>query len=171
MNEEKKYVNPPKNSGEKTMGKMFQNLRKIIKGHYAHLHPDYWKRKLMHILIVLPCVFLIYGVLIASQLVHIREGTFVFHAVSIVSLFLIVGLTVLSVYFYPFSLYWYKQSLIGNILNNIIHIGGFWAVIGKVLATLVGGIIIAGVMAPIMGPLTLRKCKKKGLVIGDASDF
>ncbi len=55
--------------------------------------------------------------------------------------------------------------------NNLYHIGAFWILILKVIGTLIGGIVIAGTLAPIMGPLILRKCKKKNIIIGDADDF
>ena len=88
-----------------------------------------------------------------------------------IDLIFIVISTIASAYFYPFSCWWYKQSFIGTLLNNIYHVGSFWVVILKIIGTLIGGIAIAGILAPIMGPLTLRKCKKKNMVIGDASDF
>lgn len=86
-------------------------------------------------------------------------------------LIITIILTLLAAFFYPFSLYWYKQSFIGQVLNNIYHIGGFFKVIGKVLLTIIGGVIIAGLMSPIMGILTYKKCVKKNMIIGDASDF
>ena len=88
-----------------------------------------------------------------------------------IDLFLIVVSTIVSAYFYPFSLWWYKQSLIGTLLNSVYHFGSFWMVILKVMGTLIGGIAIAATLAPVMGPLTLRKCKKKNMIIGDAADF
>lgn len=84
---------------------------------------------------------------------------------------LIIGSTIISAYFYPFSLWWYKQSFIGTMLNNMYHIGAFWVVILRLIGTLVGGIAIAGTLAPIMGPLTLRKCRKRNLIIGEPIDF
>ncbi|KZT99129.1 hypothetical protein Nizo2257_0343 [Lactiplantibacillus plantarum] len=51
------------------------------------------------------------------------------------------------------------------------YFGGFWAVIGKIIVTLIGGILIAGLLTPIAGPITLRRCRRKNIIIGDAKDF
>lgn len=167
----KDYVQPPKGS----------NLKKVfaaIKNAYSYLHPDYWKRKLVHLIVVVPMVFVIYGILFGLLLPESLTLSYSYQAkglaywfVGIIGLIVIPGLTILSAFFYPFSLWWYKQSLIGTMLNNIYHIGTFWVVILKVIGTLIGGILIAGTLAPVMGPLTLRKCKKKNIIIGDATDF
>lgn len=65
-------------------------------------------------------------------------------------------LTLVVAFFYPFSLFWYKGSFMGRLLNNMYHIGG---------------ILIAGILSPIMGPLTYRRCVKKDWIIGDEKDF
>lgn len=160
------YVQPPKEP----------SLKKIIeamKDGYSYLHPDYWKRKLVHLILVVPMVLIIYGLIYESIFVDLigMDSDTMPWILEFIDLFLIIGSTVVSAYFYPFSLWWYKQSLIGKILNNIYHIGTFWVVILKIIGTLIGGIAIAGTLAPIMGPLTLRKCRKKNMVIGDADDF
>lgn len=160
------YVQPPKES-------YFKKAVEAMKDAYSYLHPDYWKRKLVHLLIVVPIVFIIYGLiygLILMELTGTDNDTMLW-IFKFIDLILVIGSTIVSAYFYPFSLWWYKQSLIGTILNNIYHVGAFWVVILKIIGTLLGGIAIAGTLAPIMGPLTLRKCKKKNMIIGDASDF
>lgn len=162
--ENNNYVKPPSNPElKKTLAS--------IKGAYKYLHPDYWKRKLVHLLIVVPCVLTIYSLIFSPMVDDVRKGSAFYYITSTIFLIIVIGLTLISAYFYPFSLWWYKQSFIGNLLNSIVYVGGFFAVIGKAIATVIGGIVIAGTLAPIMGPLTLRKCKKKNLTIGDASDF
>lgn len=158
------YVEAPKNQS-------FKKAIGAIKEGYKYLHPDYWKRKLVHLVLVMPIVFFIDAILIFLQLDYFKEGSFLFYVASTIAIIILIGALLLTAYFYPFSLWWYRRSFIGRMLNGVVHIGSFWAVIGKVLATLVGGVAIAGVLAPIMGPLTLRKCKKKQMIIGDEDDF
>lgn len=160
------YVQPPK-------GTNFKKAAEAMKGAYSYLHPDYRTRKLVQLILIAPMMFFVYGViygLILMQLTGMDDATMPW-TIKFIDLILIVASTLISAYFYPFSLWWYKQSLIGTMLNNMYHIGSFWVVILKVIGTLIGGIIIAGTLAPIMGPLTLRKCKKKNIIIGDANDF
>lgn len=160
------YVQPPK-------GPDIKKVVETMKDGYSYLHPDYRKRKQTHLIFVVPMMFIIYGLIYGFILMDLTgtDNDTMPWILKFIDLVLIVGSTIVSAYFYPFSLWWYKQSLIGNILNNIYHMGSFWVVILKLIGTLVGGIAIAGTLAPIMGPLTLRKCKKKNIVIGDADDF
>ena len=120
MTEKKQYVRPPKPVKIKPTVSRKKLSHKLDA--YNYLHPDYWKRKLAHLLLVIPVV-------------------------------------------------WYRESLIGRILNGMWYFGGFWAVIGKIIVTLIGGILIAGLLAPIAGPITLRRCRRKNIIIGDAKDF
>lgn len=165
MSNSQEYVQPPKSPKKPKVSKN-DHSGSHSEGIYANLHPSYKKRKLVHLIVVAPVVLIIYSLLLASfSLGNYGEGTSAFGT------FLALVLTVISCIFYPYSLYWYKDSLIGNILNSIYYIGGFWSVIGKVLATLIGGIIIAGVLSPITGIATWRKYKKLGKIIGEEKDF
>ena len=157
MEENKDYVLPPNGDNNES------NIFSIFKNIYKYLHPNYWKRKLVHQIIVIPFCILIYP-LIISGITGLWIG-------GIPVLIITIILTLLAAFFYPFSLYWYKQSFIGQVLNSIYHIGGFFQVIGKILLTIIGGVVIAGLMSPIMGILTYKKCVKKNMIIGDASDF
>ncbi len=160
------YIHPPKEPYfEKTVGAM--------KDAYSYLHPDYRKRKLASLIFVVPMEFIIYGLIYGFMLMDITglDNDTMPWILKGIDLVLILVSTLASAYFYPFSLWWYKRSLIGTILNNIYHTGAFWVVILKIIGTLVGGIAIAGTLAPIMGPLTIRKCRKKNMIIGDADDF
>ena len=162
----KHYVQPPKKS----------YLKRVIeetKDAYSYLHPDYMKRKLVHLIFVIPLEFIIYGLIygfIFMDITGMGNNTAPW-ILDFIDLILIIVSTIISAYFYPFSLWWYKQSFIGTMLNNMYHIGAFWVVILKIIGTLVGGIAIAGTLAPIMGPLTLRKCRKKNMIIGEPIDF
>lgn len=91
--------------------------------------------------------------------------------VAIIAMIISTILTLISAVFYPYSLYWYKRSFLGQVLNNMIYLGGFWAVIFKTIATLIGGVIIAGVFSPIAGVLTWLSCRKKKIMIGEEGDF
>lgn len=53
----------------------------------------------------------------------------------------------------------------------MFHFGTFWSVVLRIIATAIGGIVIAGVLSPITGVLTWRKHKKKNLIIGEKKDF
>lgn len=171
MTAKKKYVRPPRPEKVKPVASGINHS--YHQNAYSYLHPSYWKRKLLHLLLVVPVVWNIYGlILVAIFSSSMQPGIGI--AVSLLGgmmniLHLI--LTVMSAYFYPFSLYWYRQSWIGRFLNSMWYFGGFWAVIGKVIATLIGGILIAGFLAPIAGPMTLRQCRRKNIVIGEAKDF
>lgn len=156
-------------SKEPTIEKTVETL----KGAYSYLHPDYRNRRLLQLIFVIPMEFIIYGLIYGFILMDITgvDNDTMPRILKFFDLILITISTIASAYFYPFSLWWYKQSLIGRMLNNIYHIGAFWVVILKMIATLIGGIAIAGTLAPIMGPLTLRKCRKKNMIIGDADDF
>lgn len=155
----------------------FKNFVDAMKEGYSYLHPDYRRRKLFHLILVAPLTLIVYFIVFYFLAIHPLNKlwytipNFIINTVDCFIILIIIVLTVISSYFYPFSLWWYKRSLIGRILNNMLHIGTFWVVILKIIGTLIGGIVIAGALAPIMGPLTLRKCKKKNVIIGDADDF
>lgn len=151
----------------------FEKAVEAMKGAYSYLHPDYRRRKLFHLIFVVPMMFIIYGMIYGLILMDLTDTTNATMPwiLKFIDLILIVASTIASAFFYPFSLWWYKQSLIGRILNNMYYIGSFWVVILKIIGTLIGGIAIAGTLSPIMGPLTLRKCKRKNMIIGDAEDF
>lgn len=151
----------------------FEKAIGAMKGAYSYLHPDYRSRKLVQLIFIVPLMFMVYGIiygLILMDITGMDNNTMPF-ILKLVDFILIAVSTIVSAYFYPFSIWWYKQSLIGTLLNNIYHIGSFWVVILKIIGTLIGGIVIAGTLSPIMGPLTLRKCKKKNMIIGDEADF
>lgn len=161
----KHYVQPPKES-------YFKKAAEEMKNAYSYLHPDYWKRKLVHLILVVPMEFLIYGLIYGLIFMGLGYTSYTMPLIlDFIGWILIIGSTIISAYFYPFSLWWYKQSFIGTMLNNMYHIGAFWVVILRLIGTLVGGIAIAGTLAPIMGPLTLRKCRKRNLIIGEPIDF
>lgn len=154
-------------------GTHFEKTVEALKEAYSYLHPDYRIRKLLQLIFIVPMMFIIYGVIYGLLLMEITGTNNDTMPVYIkgIDMFLIIVSTIVSAYFYPFSVWWYKRSVIGNLLNNICYAGAFWVVILKVIGTLIGGIAIAGTLAPIMGPLTLRKCKKKNLIIGETDDF
>ena len=154
-------------------GPYFEKTVETMKSAYSYLHPDYRNRKLVQLIFIVPMMFIIYGIIYGFILMDITgmDNNTMPLSIKGIDLIFIVISTIASAYFYPFSCWWYKQSFIGTLLNNIYHVGSFWVVILKIIGTLIGGIAIAGILAPIMGPLTLRKCKKKNMVIGDASDF
>ena len=149
------YVKPPKNS-------VFKRTAGAMKGAYSYLHPDYWKRKLIHLVVVIPVVLFI-DTLVYALTIPWKP--------TIIDTIILIILTILSAYFYPFSLWWYKQSFAGGIFNDMLYVGSISGVILRKMGTLFFGIILAGVLAPITGPLTLRKCRKKNMIIGDACDF
>ena len=160
------YVKPPKKF-------TFKNIAGKLKEAYSSLHPNYWKRKLIHLVIVVPVVFIIYGIIYGVILMKLTGTTdatmpWVFKAIDMI---LIVITTMISAYFYPFALWWYKQSFTGTTLNNMVYIGTVWGVVLRKMGNIFFGIILAGVLAPITGPLALRKCRKKNIIIGEACDF
>lgn len=162
------------NNSEQSQQKIYiEKTVKSMKNAYSYLHPDYRKRKLAQLILITPMMFFIYGIIYGFILMDITGMTndTMTLFMKAIDLFLIIVSTVASAYFYPFSVWWYKRSFIGTLLNNIYHIGSFWVVIFKIIATFIGGIAIAGILAPIMGPITLQKCKKKNMIIGDADDF
>lgn len=168
MSEQRHYVKPPKQK------RHTNTANGAAQKASAYLHPDYRKRKLAHLIIVVPVVWCLYYFILLSLFNQpiTGGGTGLGHSfIQTIIIILQIALTFISAYFYPFSLFWYKESFIGRLLNNMVYFGGFWAVIGRIIATLIGGIIIAGLLAPITGPLTLRKCRQKGMMIGDAKDF
>lgn len=160
------YVKPPRKS-------VLKKAAGTKKSAYSYLHPDYWKRKLIHQVIVAPVVYIVYGLiygLIFMKLTGYTNDTMpeILNAIGII---LIITTTIICAYFYPFSLWWYKQSITGTTANDMIYIGTFSSVMLRKMGTLLFGIIIAGVLAPITGPLALRKCRKKNLIIGEEGDF
>lgn len=149
------YVKPPKKFDLK-------NIAGVIKDAYSYLHPNYLKRKLIHLILVVPMDLLIYA-LIYALIAPWKLTT--------IDTILICILTMLSAYFYPFSFWWYKQSFTGSTLNDMYYIGSISEVFFRKIGTLIFGIVLAGVLSPITGPLALRKCRKKKMMIGDACDF
>ena len=162
------------NNSDKTPQKAYiEKTVESMKNAYSYLHPDYRTRKLLQLILIVPMMFLIYGIiwgLIFMKITGMNDYTMPLF-IKAIDLFFIIVTTIISAYFYPFSAWWYKQSFIGTLLNSIYHVGSYWIVVLKIMLTLLGGVAIAGTLAPIMGPLTLRKCKKKNMIIGDATDF
>ncbi|MGX6977896.1 hypothetical protein ACWN8V_01280 [Vagococcus elongatus] len=157
MSEGKNYVQPPHEGGFNPISK----LKEI----YANLHPDYWKRKLPHLLLVIPVVWFIDSLILFAMFPY--QGG----AMGLLLMLLSLGLPIVSAIFYPYSLYWYNDSFIGRMLNNMFHLGGFWTVVLRIIMTAIGGILIAGIFSPLMGVLTWKKYKKKNLIIGEEKDF
>ena len=150
------YVKPPKKS-------VVKNTAGALKGAYSYLHPDYWRRKLIHLVIVVPVVLFGYTLI---------DAFFMPWKHSIIDTIGITILTILSAYFYPFSLWWYKQSFTGTTINDMVYFGTSSSeVVSRRMKDLLMGIVIAGVLAPILGPLALRKCRKKNMIIGEEGDF
>lgn len=55
MEENKDYVLPPNGDNNE------RNIFSIFKNIYKYLHPNYWKRKLVHQIIVIPfCILIIH---------------------------------------------------------------------------------------------------------------
>lgn len=159
---QKKYVKPPRK----------ESNRITLKEIYANLHPDYWKRKLPHLLIIIPVVWLIYISLLLSLFSDTLNRFAIVAPVLLIILLLIsIILTLINAIFYPYSLYWYKGSFVGRFLNNMIFFGGLLSVILRIFITLLGGVIIAGVFSPIAGVLTWLKYKNKDIIIGEERDF
>lgn len=160
------YVNTPGESN-------FKRFIGAMKNGYSYLHPDYRTRKLIQQIFIAPLMFIVYGLIYGLILMNLTGMTNDTMPVILktLDLILIIISTFLSAYFYPFSYWWYRQSFIGTLLNNMYFFGAFWAVILKVIGTFIAGIIIAGILGPITGPLTIMKCKRKNMIIGDAGDF
>lgn len=164
MENKDKYIKKTIQTSKNILGKIF--------GVYNYLHPNYRKRKLLHLIFVAPAVWMLYTLLISifflstHSTVRISDEAFM----NIYN-FLPLALTILSAFFYPFSLYWYKQSFIGRLLNNTVFIGSFWGVVQKLINVIIGGVLIAGFFSPITGYLLYRKCVRKNKIIGEAKDF
>ena len=160
------YVKPPRDS-------VFKNAAGAVKGAYAYLHPDYWKRKLIHLVIVAPAAFLFYGTvygLIFMKLTGMTKDTIPWILETALGA-VIIATTAVCAYFYPFALWWYRQSFTGTTLNDMVYVGKATDIVFRKMMTQLFGVIIAGLMAPVTGPLALRKCRKKNMVIGEACDF
>lgn len=153
------YVKPPKDSVlKKALG--------AIKGGYAYLHPDYRTRKLLQLIVVAPIVFfadaILYGLCIAP---HLPAGY-----PRIIDTIVVIIVPIISAYFYPYASWWYKQGL-GTTFDNMIIIGTFTGVMIRKMCMILFDVILTGVLSPIIGPLVLRKCKKRNMIIGEEGDF
>lgn len=160
------YVKPPKKS-------VVKNTAGNMKKAYSYLHPNYWRRKWVEQIIVAPVVFLVYGIIygvILMKLTGMNNDTmpWILTAADVV---LISITTILCAYFYPFAYWWYKQSFTGTTLDNVIYIGSIWSIMLRKIGTALFGILVAGVMAPLTGPLALRRCRKMNIIIGEEIDF
>ena len=160
------YVKPPKDS-------VLKKAAGGMKGAYAYLHPDYRTRKLLHLIIIVPVMFLTYGLiwgLIFMDVFHMNSHTIPLYA-EVIDWILIIGSTILGAYFYPFSRWWYKQSALGTELDNMLYIGSISGILIRKAGFYLFGIIFAVILAPVIGPLVLRKCRKKNMIIGEDCDF
>lgn len=158
------YTQTQKKSG-------FKRFIGKLKEGYSYLAPGYRAKKLFQLIIMAPTMFLVYMLLYFIIYISLvskpNQSSLIGGIIGLVMLVLIVVSTIASAYYWPFSYYWYvNESAIGKYLNSIVYIGTFTGVLGRIMATYIGGIIIAGTFAPIMGPWTLRKCKKHGFIIG-----
>jgi len=107
------YVKPPKKS-------VLKNAAGAMKGAYSYLHPDYRKRKLIHLVIVVPIVLFVYTLI---------YGLLMWWTPTILDTIVIIILTILSAYFYPFFFFFYKQSFTGTTLNVMVYVGSVTGVL------------------------------------------
>lgn len=164
MENKDKYIKQPIQKSKNILEKIF--------GVYKYLHPNYLKRKLINLIFVAPAVWMLYTLLISIIILSTHSTVRISdEAFMNIYNFLPLALTILSAFFYPFSLYWYKQSFIGRLLNNMVFIGSFWGVVQKLINVIIGGVLIAGFFSPITGYLLYRKCVRKNKIIGEAKDF
>lgn len=156
---DKQYVKPPRDS---VLKKAFGTM----KGAYAYLHPAYRTRKLLQLIVVAPLVLFIDTFIYALCIMpHLPWEP------SMIDTIIIIAITIISAYFYPFANWWYKQSITGTTLNNMVFIGSISGVMLRKMGTILFGVVLAGVLAPIIGPFALRKCKKNNMIIGEEGDF
>ncbi|MGQ7375276.1 hypothetical protein [Streptococcus suis] len=169
MKKKDKYIKPPVQKGK--------NIFEKITSVYKYLHPDYWKRKLIHLVFLVPILWMLYTLSISPFIVLAYPKTtnmadsLIGTILENIFYILPLVLTILSAFFYPFSLYWYRQSYIGRLLNSMMFLGSFWGVIQKIINITIGGILIAGFFSPITGYLLYRKCVRKNKIIGEVQDF
>lgn len=168
MSAENKYVQPPTAAKNR-----IKNTAEKFKSGYDYLAPGYWKRKAIHLFLVLPVNFFIYSYFLTAGVdrINISASSVVGGIYGLVSFLIVCSLTLCSGYYYPFSLYWYNNSFMGRLLNNMWFFGGILAIIGRVLAVVIGGILISGLFSPIAGPIILWKCRRQNRIIGEDRDF
>lgn len=148
-----KYVTPPQNSKV--------GILKKIASVYDNLQPSYWKRKLLHQIILAPLTWGLYYLLMVDMFAY---GS---HMPSLLSFIL----TVIAVFFYPYSLYRYNDSLTSQLFNGVVFFGSFASVIFKKIGVLILGPVLASILSPIFGPLTWLKYKRKNKILGEKQDF
>lgn len=150
------YVKPPRKS-------LFGDKAKAAKGAYAYLHPRYRIRKLVELIVVVPVVLFVYTIIYGWVIMSWTP--------SIIDTIVIFALVIISAYFYPFSYWWYKKTF-GDEIDNMVLVGtSVLRLLGKRGWIMIAGIIVSGLLSPITGPLTLRKCRRENLIIGEEKDF
>ncbi|MCM1235387.1 MAG: hypothetical protein NC489_35250 [Ruminococcus flavefaciens] len=160
MSKNDDYVKPPGKS-------VFKKAAGKRKSPYSYLHPDYRMRILVQLIAVAPAI-LICDAMICTWLIlpHIPGMPPVMNGI------IIILLTIVSAYFYPFSYWWYKKLNAEDTPYNTIYIvTNSDALLYERIISLLVTFFMAGVLAPITGPLTLRKCRKNNMIIGEECDF
>lgn len=159
---EKQYVSPPNNK---------TNFFAKLKGVYGNLDREY-RRSLIFQQIILTPVLFFANIIIFALIIPLSLGLDQYYnrgfaeiLISIIIWILVIFLTTTAIFFYPYTIYWYTRSSFYRFFDNIYIFGGFVQVIIRKLLILLGHLVIAGLLSPVIGVMTWRKLKRENIII------
>lgn len=164
---EKQYVSPPNNKQNN-----FSNAIDFIKGIYGNLDREYRLSLIFQQLILIPILFFA-NVIIFALILPLLFGLDQYYnqgfadiLIGVIIWIVVIILTLTAIIFYPYSIYWYTRSAFYRFFENIHFFGGFFQVIARKFLMLLGHILIAGLLSPIIGIMTWKKVKRENIIIG-----
>lgn len=163
---DKQYINPPNHKKG-----VFSKISGLMKDINGNLDRDYRRSLLLQQIILIPILFFT-NILIFALVLPLSIGLNQYYdngiletVIGIIMFLIIISLTVIAIIFYPYSVYWYTNSSFYKFFEDIYLFGGFFQVVFKKLLMVLGHILIAGLLSPIVGIMTWRKLKRQNIII------
>lgn len=162
---EKQYVSPQNNKKN-----IFSKILGFLKDVYGNLDRDYRLSLIFQQIILAPILFFAYIIIFAFIFLlfdldqYYNQG-FAEILIGIIILIIVTFLTVTAIIFYPYSIYRYTRSGFNKFFDNLYFFGGFFQVIAKKILMILGHLLIAGLLSPIIGVMTWKKLKRENIMI------
>lgn len=163
---EKQYVSPQNNKKN-----IFSKIPGFLKDVYGNLDRDYRLSLIFQQIILAPILFFA-NIIIFALILPLLFGLDQYYnqgfaeiLIGTILLIIVIFLTVTAIIFYPYSIYWYTRSGFYKFFDNLYFFGGFFQIIIKKLLMILGHLLIAGLLSPIIGVMTWKKLKRENIMI------
>ena len=151
-----KYVS---DSNNKENNNIFSKLLNSIKDVYGRVDSKVWLSLVFKkILIMIPIMFLSFVFVFAVIAIFIPSIENLIGKLTVI-------LMILSISFYPYTLYWFSNTFIANFFNDLSIFGSVSDLFFRKIKILLGQYVLAGILSPIVGPIVWLKFKRDDMFI------